>query len=156
MTINNYAKAYKEIFEIIKHFPQEEYNKIPKEKVKFYEENMDKNYDFTINPDIDLSEQNISRETKALIITLYEDYFATKKQKEKIKEILELNQKKAEQEKRKKYNPDDLFKNQKEDLKNNEQENTDKNIHEISLVEYKENFFTIFKNFILKLLHIKS
>ena len=117
---------------------------------------MDKNYNFIINPDIDLSEQNISKETKALIVTLYEDCFATKEQKEKIKEILELNQKKAEQEKIRKYNPDDLFKNKKEDVKNNELENFDKNIKEVSLVAYKENFFTKFKNFILKLLRIKS
>ena len=153
---NNYTKAYKEIYEIIKHFPLEEYNRIPKEKIKFYEENMDKNYNFTINPNIDLSEQNISKETKALIVTLYEDYFATEEQKQKIKEILKLNEKKAELEKIEKYNPDDLFKNKKEDVKNNEQENSDENIKELSLVEYKENFFTKFKNFILKLLHIKS
>ena len=156
MMSNNYAKAYKELLEIIKHFPLEEYNRIPKEKIKFYEENMDKNYNFTVNPNIDLSEQNISKETKALIVTLYEDCFATKEQKEKIKEILELNQKKAEQEKRKKYNPGDLFKNQKEDVNNNEEEKSVESIKEVSLVEYKENFFTKFKNFILKLLHIKS
>lgn len=153
---SNYAKAYKEIFEIIKHFPYEEYNKIPKEKIKFYEENMDKNYNFTINPNIDLSEQNISKETKALIVTLYEDYFANENQKEKIKEILELNQKKAEQEKREKYNPGDLFKNQKEDVNNNKEEKSVESLKEVSLIEYKENFFTKFKNFILKLLHIKS
>ena len=156
MMSNNYAKAYKELLEIIKHFPLEEYNRIPKEKIKFYEENMDKNYNFTVNPNIDLSEQNISKETKALIVTLYEDCFATKEQKEKIKEILELNQKKAEQEKRKKYNPGDLFKNQKEDVNNNEEEKSVESIKEVSLVDYKENFFTKFKNFILKLLHIKS
>lgn len=83
MMSNNYAKAYKELLEIIKHFPLEEYNKIPKEKIIFYEENMDKNYNFTINPNIDLSEQNISKEAKALIVTLYEDYFATEEQKKK-------------------------------------------------------------------------
>ena len=117
---------------------------------------MNKNIIFTIKLNIDLSEQNISRETKALIVTLYEDCFATKEQKEKIKEILELNQKKAEQEKRKKYNPGDLFKNQKEDVNNNEEEKSVESIKEVSLVDYKENFFTKFKNFILKLLHIKS
>ena len=151
MMSNNYAKAYKELLEIIKHFPLEEYNKIPKEKIKFYEENMDKNYNFTINPNIDLSEQNISKEAKALIVTLYEDYFATEEQKEKIKEILELNQKKAEQEKRKKYNPQDLFETNKVigKVQNN-------NKQETALTQYKENFFIRFKNYILKLLHIKK
>lgn len=151
MMSNNYAKAYKELLEIIKHFPLDEYNRIPIDKIKFYEENMDKNYNFTINPNIDLSEQNILKETKALIVTLYEDYFATEEQKEKINEILKLNQKKVEQEKRKKYNPQDLFETNKaieKVQKNNEQKT--------ALIQYKENFFIRFKNYILKLLHIKK
>lgn len=151
MMSNNYAKAYKELLEIIKHFPLDEYNRIPIDKIKFYEENMDKNYNFTINPNIDLSEQNILKETKALIVTLYEDYFATEEQKEKINEILKLNQKIVEQEKRKKYNPQDLFETNKaieKVQKNNEQKTV--------LIQYKENFFIRFKNYILKLLHIKK
>ena len=41
---NNYAKAYKEIMEIIRFFPEDEYNKIPKEKIEYYKENMDNTY----------------------------------------------------------------------------------------------------------------
>lgn len=54
---------------------------------------MDKDYEFAINAEINLSEQNISKEANAIIITLYQDYFATEEQKQKIKEILELNEK---------------------------------------------------------------
>ncbi len=156
MINSKYAKAYTEVLEIIKYFPEEEYNKIPKEKIEFYKNNMDKNYEFTINPEIDLSGQNISKEANAIIVTLYEDYFATEKQKVKIKEILELNQKKAEQEKREKYNTDDLFKNKKENSENNNFQIPYNNTQETALVEYKESFFIRFKNFILKLLHLKS
>ena len=148
------TKAYKEVLEIIKHLPEEEYNKIPKEKIDFYKENMDKDYEFTIDPSIDLSEQNISIEANDIIIELYQDYFATEDQKRIINEILNLGKLKAEQEeieKYNKYNPDDLFNNKKvvvEPQKNDNQET--------ALVEYKENFFTKFKNFILKLLHLKK
>ena len=151
MTNNRYAKAYKEVLEIIKYFPKEEYNKIPKEKIEFYKENMDKDYEFTINPDADLAEQNISKEANAIIVSLYQDYFATEEQKQKIKEILELNEKKAEQERREKYNPNDIFKDKVKQAKNEE---NDKQAENTSLVEYKESFFTRFKNFILKILHI--
>lgn len=147
MINSKYAKAYTEVLEIIKYFPEEDYNKIPKKKIEFYKENMDKNYDFTINPDIDLSEQNLSPEANAIIVTLYRDYFASEEQKQKIKEILELNEKKAEQEKREIYNPDNLF------INNNRQKN---NVQEKALVEYEENFFIKFKNFIMKLLHLKN
>lgn len=80
-----YAKAYTEVLEIIKHFPEEEYNKIPKEKIEFYKDNKDKDYVFVINPEIDLSEQNISPEANAIIVNLFRDYFATEEQKVKIK-----------------------------------------------------------------------
>ena len=70
MVNNNYAKAYTEVLEIIKHFPKEEYQKIPNEKILFFEANMDKNYDFKIDPKICLEKQNISEEANAIIIIL--------------------------------------------------------------------------------------
>lgn len=111
MTNNLYAKAYTEVLEIIKYFPQEEYDKIPKEKIDFYKENMDKDYKFKINPEIDLAKQNISKEAGAIIVILFRDYFATEEQKKKIEEILKMNERKSEIEKSKKYKSEDLFKN---------------------------------------------
>lgn len=143
MMNNKYAKAYKEVMEIIKYFPEEEYNKISKERIDFLKEHMDKEYIFSINPDIDLSKQNISKEANAIIITIFQDFFATEEQKKKINEILEVNERKAEQIKMEKYNPDSLFKK----IRNEE---------ETSLIEYKENFFTKFKKFILRLLNLNN
>ena len=146
MTNNKYAKAYKEVLEIIKYFPEEEYNKIPKEKIEFYNKNMDQEYEFAINPSIDLGKQNISNEANAIIVKLFQDYYATESQKVKIKEILELNEKKKEQKIREKYSPDDLFNNK------NIYENVQKcKSQENALIKYKEKFCTKFKNFIMKL-----
>ena len=153
---STYSRAYKEVLEIIKYFPKEEYNKIPEEKIEFYKNNMDKDYVFTINPEIDLSEQNISKEANAIIINLFSDYYATEEQKVKIKELLDLNQKKEEQEKREKYNPDNLFKNKYEKLTVKTNEDVTENNANTALIEYKESFFTRFKNFIFKILHIKK
>ena len=147
--INNkkYARAYTEVIEIISHFPKEEYEKIPAEKIEFYKENMDKEYIFKINPSEDLDKQNISKEANAIIIMLYKEYFATEEQKEKIDKILAENSRKEEVEKIEKYNPDDLFKrNSKKEFIENDDNN--------SMIEYKENFFTKLKKFIFKLLHI--
>lgn len=150
MINDKYAKAYKEVLEIIKFFPEEEYNKIPKEKIEFFEKNMDPNHIFTINPKIDLSEQNISKEANAVIIGLFQDYYATEEQKVKINKILELNQKQLEEEKKEKYNPDDIFK--KRNTSTTEEVATEP-LPETAMIEYKENFFIKFKNFILKILH---
>ena len=89
MTNNTYARAYTEILEIIKYFPKEEYAKIPKEKIEFYKKNMDTNYNFTINPEIDLSKQNISKEAYAIMVNLFKEYFATEEQKTKIKSFVQ-------------------------------------------------------------------
>ena len=70
---DTYKRAYTEVLEIINYFPAEEYAKIPNEKIEFYKENMDKEYDFHINPNIDLEKQNISREANAILITLFDD-----------------------------------------------------------------------------------
>lgn len=141
-----YAKAYTEVLEIIKYFPKEEYAKIPEEKIEFYKNNMDKDYNFKINPEIDLSEQSISPEANAIMINLFTDYYATEEQKIKIKNILDSNQQKEEQEKRERYNPDNIFKNR----------NTENIIrNEVALVEYKESIFKRFINKIKSIFNIK-
>ena len=58
---NEYSKAYTEVLEIINHFSEDEYKKIPKEKIDFFEENKDKDYNFKIDSNVDLAEQNISQ-----------------------------------------------------------------------------------------------
>lgn len=152
MVNSTYAKAYTEVLEIIKYFSEEEYAKIPKEKIEFYKNNMDKNYNFTIDPEIDLAEQSISIEANAIMVNLFRDYYATEEQKVRIKEILELNAKKEEQEKRTKYNLDNLFK--KVDRQENENKEVEKS--KKSIAEYKETFFTKFKRFISGILHINN
>lgn len=150
MIKTSYAKAYTEVLEIIKYFPKEEYDKIPTEKIEFYENNMDQDYIFTINPELDLSEQNISPEANAIIINLFTDYFATEEQKSKIKNILEENSQKEELEKREKYNPDNIF---KKDIKEEKIEESSTN-ETVALVEYKESFFKKFINFMKNIFHI--
>lgn len=89
--ITAYKRAYTEVIEIIKYFPNEEYAKIPLEKINYYKENMDKDYNFKINPNIELEKQNISREANAILVTLFNDYFATDRQKEILNNLLKQN-----------------------------------------------------------------
>ena len=159
---NSYAKAYTEVLELLSYIPEEELKKIPSDKIEFYKENMDKDYVFSIDPEKDISEQNISQKTNDIIIYIFQEYFATQQQKEVIENILNTNQQNEENLKRKIYNPDDIFKQnettQKEDIKQDEVENFEslKNTNENSLIKTKESFFIRIKNFILKILHIKE
>ena len=111
---NAYSKAYVEVLEIISHFSEEDFKKIPKSEIDFYNENKDNEYEFKINPNIDLNEQNISREANAILVALYRDYFATENQKQILEKLLKQNEQKEEEKKREKYNPDDIFKKDKE------------------------------------------
>jgi hypothetical protein len=107
--LNNdtYACTYVEVLEILKHIPKEEYNKIPQEKIIFYENNRDKEYKFFYNGD----NKVISRKAKTILINLYKNYIANLEEKTKIEEILKLNDIKLEIQKQKKYNVNELFKN---------------------------------------------
>lgn len=147
MVNDTYAKAYKEVLEIIKYFPKEEYNRIPKERIEYYKNNMDKNYKFTINPEIDLSEQNVSKEAGAIIVTLFRDYFATEEQRKKLEELIKLNEKKSEIQKKGKYNSNDIFK-EKVNVNNDTQRVTENNL---PIEIRKENFFKRLINYIKSL-----
>ncbi len=104
-----YACSYVEVLEILKKIPKTELDKIPKEKLEFYESNKDKNYIYFYNDENTI----ISKKAKAILINLYKNYIATENEKTKIEEILKLNDKKQEVLNHKKYNPDDLFINKK-------------------------------------------
>ena len=145
MVNSNYALAYSEVLEILRYIPQEDYDKIPKEKIEFYNKNANKNYIFNYDPDKTLEEQKVSDITKGIIILLFRDYWATDKQKEKIIAKQVYDRKKLEEEKRAMYNPDDIFKNNISDTENNTSEN-------VAIVEYLEQKW--YQKIITKILNI--
>lgn len=154
MKDNLYAKACTEVLEILSHFSEEDFSKIPSDKIEFFEKNKDKDYEYKIDPEIDLSKQYISDEANAIIVGLYKEYFATEHQKNVIDDILKHNQVLEDREKSVKYNPDDLFKD-KEEIKfdNNVEDEYDAIT---DLIERKESFLEKLKRFIFKIFHIEE
>lgn len=137
---NTYARAYTEVIEILSYFSKEEYNKIPEEKINFYKKHMDKDYIYNINPEIDLSEQKVSKEANAILISLFRDYFATEKQRQTLNNLLNQNQEKLEKIKTEKYNYKNLFKEKitdEEELTSNNKslQNSIIKIEEISFIK---------------------
>lgn len=76
-----YANAYTEVLDILKYISKEDYEKIPKSKIKVFEENCNKSYNFTYDENKTLDEQNVSEITKVIIAILFRDYWATKEQR---------------------------------------------------------------------------
>lgn len=133
---NNYECCYTEVLELLKHIPKSEYEKIPKEKIEFFEKHKDKNYKY----EYDVKNPKTLRKTDAVIVNLYKNYIAESNEKKKIEEILKLNYQKNELEKRKKYS-NDVFKTKKEEQ-----------IQEAGLVEIKnEKFYLKIISFFKKL-----
>lgn len=88
---DKYSKAYTEVIEILKHIPVCEYNKIPKDIISQFNRYKDNNYVFTFDESKPIEQQNISREANAIIISVFNDYFATKEQYNEINKKLYFN-----------------------------------------------------------------
>ena len=111
--MENSAKAYKELYEILKFIPREKRAKIPASFITFLECNMDKKYEYKIKNVRNFEKQEMLKETKILLAILYRDYWATSEKKQEIiakqrKEIIQ-----QEELKRKKYDVENLFKNKR-------------------------------------------
>ena len=107
---DNYAKAYKEVIEILNFVPTESVDKIPKTMLEVFRTKMDKNGDFKVDINKSFEEQELLDETKAIFANIFRDYWATPYQKERIEAKEKYDRQKIEEEKAEKYNPDDLFK----------------------------------------------
>ena len=110
---DTYEKAYKEVIELLKFFPKESGRKIQKEKLKLYLRNMDRTYDYQVDITKSFDEQKMSEKTKAIFANIFRDYWATDYQRERILAKENYDKQKREEERRNKYNPDDIFKNRK-------------------------------------------
>lgn len=91
--------------------PKESVDKIPKELLNTFEYKKDENYNFNIDENKSFEEQIILDETKAILANIFRDYWATPKQKEIIINKQNNDRRILEEQKRIKYNPDDIFKN---------------------------------------------
>lgn len=136
MIAENYACAYREVIEILKYTNKDDVNKIPSNKILLWRDNMKEDYNFEIDEEKLLSEQNISKEARAILANIFKQYWATDYQKERIEAKEKYDVEQIEMEKYEKYNPNDIFKNRKQET------SKDENIsNTVAMVEYKESIF---------------
>ena len=81
---DNYPKAYKELYEIIKNISSEDLSKIPKEILQTIIDQKDDDYKFEFNGDIDNS--NLLEETRALLSVIYKNYWTTPEERKRIEQ----------------------------------------------------------------------
>lgn len=81
---DNYPKAYKELYEILKNISSEDLSKIPKEVMRAIIDKKDDDYEFDFNGDIDNS--NLLEETRALLAVIYKKYWTTPEERKRIEQ----------------------------------------------------------------------
>ena len=113
---NNYRMALTEVNEILKYTDDNMVCRIPKKFISFVEENMDINYKFKVQENVELFDQPIRSETKTILAMIYRDYFCNETERQ---ELIEFDKKQKDLEEKinyEKYNPENVFKNKKPQL----------------------------------------
>ena len=129
--MSNRKNAYEEVYTILQELNEEEYNKIPSEVIKTIETNRNEEYEYELDDELELKEQPMLPETKAILFNLFRDYLATPEQKAKIIKMQSEARQKNELKKQQMYNTDVFANKPKENLTENNNETT-------QIVEYRE------------------
>lgn len=141
------AKAYREIYEILKYIPQEQVEKLPDEFTDFIEKHMARTYNYEIKNIQEFDKQEMLEETRIILAILYRDYWAEPEKKQEIveRDNKQIKEQEEKQEAEKKQQAE-MEAVQKATI---EQQNIE-NKQLTDLVPYKESFITKMLNRIKK------
>ena len=139
---DNYPKAYRELYEILKHVSEEDLVKIPQDLIKTIEHNMDKDYAYQLEETLRFEDQIMLRETRALLAVLYRDYWADENERKIIIQKQKYDIQKAEEKKKEIYGSKNLFDNRKQIKEESMKLN--------GLIIYNEPWYIKFINFMKK------
>ena len=135
-----FPRAYVEVDEILKKLPKEEFERIEKNFINIIRNKKDKNYIFKLDYSKDIEEQNILKETRAILAYVFLNYLGTEEENRIINQKFKKDIIQAEEEKKKVYS-NEIFKDKKEVTNSISQD----------LIVYKEN---IIKKFIKRLVSL--
>ena len=121
-------KCLVELDEVLRFLSAEDRNKIPEDIRNSIKELKVTNYTRNYDSSKELKEQNLDRQTIAMLAYLNMEYLLNDEQKELMEKIHQNNEEKLEKIKQEKYNPDNIFKNT----------NTETTKEEVALIEVKE------------------
>jgi len=133
--------AYNEVYIILNHLEEEEYKKIPERITNAIEFYRNKAHKYEINEELDLKEQEMLPEAKAILFNIFRDYLSTDEQRAM---IIRMQNEDLERIKREKNKGNKQYKRIFEEEKNNELKNdilNKKELKEKALISVeKDNF----------------
>ena len=147
----SYSEAVTEVLDILKHTKKEDVEKIPKSFMDFLEENKSKDYTPNLDHSKSLKDMGIKPKTAGLLGMIYVKYWANEEEKQEFMRKANENEQIYQEELRAKYNPNDIFKTEK----NNKIEET-KNENLQMVQKENVNIFMKIWNKLKNFLNIKS
>ena len=132
-----YSNSLYQINEILKYMEPNLKARIPKKFISYFENNKSQEYNWNIDKSLPLEKQDLLPTTKEILAVLYKDFICDDVERVKLEKTLSNNEIKYQEELRKKYNPDNIFKDRQ---KSTEYVETQKANTEIAT--YKESFFS--------------
>lgn len=146
----NTMKVYSEVYQVLNVLGNEYISRLPKSLYNMLEEKRDITYNPQYNMEITLNRQNINKESLNILALMHYNYWCNNQdEKNELQNILKNNEELHEENLRKKYNPEDLFKNKK-----NNYTNVDA-VNNTAIVEYKESIFRRIINKIKNIFNFK-
>ncbi len=110
------AEVATEVIEVLYNSDSSIICKIPYRIIEVLQEKTQEcNKKISFKENVELKDQDISEEGKAILSILYRDYICSEEEKIEVNKIFENNQKQYDEIQREKYNPDKIF--QKQDNK---------------------------------------
>lgn len=106
----DYKKRFVEVDEIIKYLPKKDLSKIPNDLIHLIRKNKDSKYIWKYDNNKKLEEQNIHKDTIAILSYINMKYILEDNQKMLMKNLHDYNEMKSEKFKREKFNPENIFK----------------------------------------------
>ena len=156
MVTKEFAEASAEVNEILKYFPKSKVEKIPLKLRGFFEKSASRDYIVKIDSNKTLDKQeNIKEKTTDLMTIIYRNYWCNEEERKELDKKLIENDIKYEEELKKKYNPNDIFKNNVEEKKieNNQEKEAGERENNLNIVEQKESIFKRLINKIRNIFH---
>ena len=138
----NIQETYSEVYCILNMLGENYIKRLPNSLYKIIRDSKSSTYNPQYSKEKSLNEQNIKRESLSMIALFHLNYWCnSNEEKEQLKQLFKNNEEKHQAEIREKYNPDNLFKNRKQEITTESQPF----INDVAIVKYKE------KNFLQKI-----
>lgn len=137
-------KRLVEVEYILRKLDDEYVKKIPQKVFDYIENNKDKDYVFKYDENKTLEEQNLNINTISILTYINMEYLLDAQHKKEMIDFLKKDELIAEQEKLKKYNPNDIFKNNKNNKKDDKNEEVELIV--VKTEKWYKKIFSFLKN----------